>query len=282
MVGFLANFRDFKIRFRVDEPDIGEIPPIPPFEWKYTPYGTPKEDIPQDAPTPRGKRIILTHYFDANLMHDILSGKSVTGVIHFWNKTPMDWYSKKQSTAETATYGSEFLTGRTCFEQTIDHRKYIRYLGAPLHDISFAWGDNESMINSSTNPDARLHKRHNILSFHFVRNIIAAQYINLQHLKSEFNISDLVSKHWHYQTVYDTLLKPTFYYEGDTGHLIDSENDTLLDNHCDDIDTIVTIPVTDTQDVIKVNVGELKRNKVQIRKAPFCQSKLELHTVRTP
>ena len=113
------------------------------------------------------------------------------------------------------------------------------------------------MINSSTNPDARLHKRHNILSFHFVWNIIAAQYINLQHLKSEFNISDLVSKHWHYQSVYDTLLKPTFYYEGDTGHLIDSENDTLLDNHCDDIDTIVTTPVTDTQDVITVNVGEL-------------------------
>ena len=66
--------------------DISEIPPIPPFEWKYTPYGTPKEDIPKDAPIPRGKRIILTHYFDANLMHDILSGKSVTGVIHFWNK----------------------------------------------------------------------------------------------------------------------------------------------------------------------------------------------------
>ena len=95
MVRFLANYKDFKILFCVDEPDICKIPPIPPFEWKYTPYGTPKEDIPKDAPTPRGKRIVLTHYFDANLMHDILSGKSVTGVIHFWNKTPMDWYSKK-------------------------------------------------------------------------------------------------------------------------------------------------------------------------------------------
>ena len=178
MVGFLVKYRDFKIRFRVDEPDLSKISPIPPFEWKYTPYRNPKEDILKDSPVPQGKKIILTHYFDANLTHDILSGKSVTGVIHFWNKTPMDWYSKKQSTAKTATYGSEFLANRTCFEQAIDHHNYVQYLGAPLHDISLAWDDNESMINSSTNPDARLHKQHNILSFHLFR-ILLQHNINL-------------------------------------------------------------------------------------------------------
>ena len=138
----------------------------------------------------------------------------------------MDRYAKKQSTSKTATYGSEFLACRTCFEQAIDHRNYIRYLGAPLHEISFAWGDNESMVNSATIPEARLHKRHNILSFHFVRNIIAAQYINLQHLNSQFNISDILSKHWSYQSVYENILKPVFYFEGDTGHLF--EDDTLF------------------------------------------------------
>ena len=125
MVGFLANYRDFKIRFHVDKPDNSRILAIPPFEWKYTPYGNPKEDIPKDAPTPCRKRIILTHYFDANLMHNILSGKSVTGIINFWNKTPMDWYSKKQLAAKTSTYGSEFLAGHTCFEQVIDHCNYV-------------------------------------------------------------------------------------------------------------------------------------------------------------
>ena len=116
IVGFLAAFRDYKIRFCTDEPDFSNVPPIPDHDWKYTPYGNPTEDLPTDAPPPRGKRVIISHYFDANLMHDILSGKAVTGVVHFWNKTPIDWYSKKQSISETATYGSEFLSGRTCFE----------------------------------------------------------------------------------------------------------------------------------------------------------------------
>ena len=138
----------------------------------------------------------MTHYFDANLMHIILSGKAVTGVVHFYKKTPVNWYCKKQSTKETATYGSEFLTCRTCFQQIIDHRRpYLRYLGIPVYKMDYAWGDNDAMINS-TIPDAKLHRRHNILSFHSVRSLIASGYINLQHLKSECNATNILTKHW--------------------------------------------------------------------------------------
>ena len=96
MVGFLASFCDYKICFCTNEPDLRDVPPIPDHNWKYTPYGNPKEDLPTDAPPPHGKHVILSHYFDTNLIHDVLSGKAVTGVVHFWNKTPMDWYSKNK------------------------------------------------------------------------------------------------------------------------------------------------------------------------------------------
>lgn len=81
------------------------------------------------------------------------------------------------------------------------------------------------MINSTTNPDTRFHKHHNILSFNFVQNVISAKYINLQHIKCQFNLADTVSKHWSYQSVYEGLLKPTFYFEGDTSQLFE---DNLL------------------------------------------------------
>ena len=227
--GFLCKFRHFKLRFRVDEPDYSGIPPMPPYDWSHSVYGNPTEDIPKDAPTPLGKRIVLTHYFDANLMHDVLSGKAVTGVVHFYNKTPVDWYSKKQSTTETATYGSEFLACRTCFEQIIDHRQYLRYLGVPVGDEDYAWGDNDAMINSATIPDAKLHKRHNILSFHFVRSLIASGFINLQHIKSESNIADILTKHWGYQSTYE-LIRPIFHFGGNTAALY--FDDTLeVDRH---------------------------------------------------
>ena len=78
--------------------------------WNNTAYKNPKEDIPKDSPIPLGKRIVLMHYFDANLMRDVLSGNAVTGIVHFYNNTPTNWYSKKQSTTETASYGAEFVS----------------------------------------------------------------------------------------------------------------------------------------------------------------------------
>jgi hypothetical protein len=40
----------------------------------------------------------------------------------------MDWYSKKQATVETATFGSEFIAERTTIDQMVDLRTTLRYL----------------------------------------------------------------------------------------------------------------------------------------------------------
>ena len=91
-------------------------------------------------------------YQDANLYHDIITGRSVTATLHFLNKFLIDWYSKKQATVETATYGSEYISARTCVNQIMDLRTTLRYLGVPIRDVSYMFGDNESVVNSSTQP----------------------------------------------------------------------------------------------------------------------------------
>ena len=164
-------------------------------------------------------------------MHDVLSGKAVTGVLHFYNKTPIDWYCKKQATSETSTYGSEFVASRSCIEQIIDHRNYLQYLGVEVYEISYMWGDNESQIMSATIPHAKLHKRHQILSFHYVRGIISQGWINLQHLRSDKNASDPLTKHWGYQSVWKTILQPLFHHVGDTRNLTE-DDENFVDNYC--------------------------------------------------
>jgi hypothetical protein len=120
--------------------------------------------VPKDAPEPLGKPVTTTHYQDANLYHDIITGRSITAILHFLNKFPINWYSKKQATVKTATYGSKYISARTCVNQTVDLRTTLRYLGVPIRDVSYMFGDNESVINSSTQPHSKLHKRHNALS----------------------------------------------------------------------------------------------------------------------
>ena len=221
---YIKRFRHYVLRFRTEEPDLSDLDGSSQSNWSKDVYEEFQEEIPEDAPEPLGNRVTTIHWFDANLMHDILSGKAVTGCIHYANKTPIMWYSKKQATSETATYGSEFCAGRTCIEQLVDLRNTFRYLGVPLHDISYVFGDNKSMINSATFPYARLHKRHNILSFHYVRSMIARGFIALTHVNSKDNLADVVTKHWGYNSVKD-LLKPVFSHAGNTKDLIAEDSD---------------------------------------------------------
>ena len=120
-------------------------------------------------PQPHCKAVATTTTMDANLKHCLATGKSLTGCLHFVNKTPVDWYSKKQATVETATYGSEFVTAKTATEQIMDIGQTLRYLGAPIGSKCFLLGDNRSVVTSATLPHSTLMKHHNILVFHRVR-----------------------------------------------------------------------------------------------------------------
>ena len=141
----------------------------------YSVYGYVQEILPDDMPDPLGEAVTTTTTMDANLNHCLATGKSLTGCLHFVNKTPVDWYSKKQATVETATYGSEFVAAKTGTEQVMDIRQTLRYLGAPIGAKSFLFGDNRSVVTSATLPHSTLTKRHNILAFHRVREAIAAK-----------------------------------------------------------------------------------------------------------
>ena len=72
----------------------------------------------------------------------MLSGKALTAVLHFLNQTLIDWFSKKQSTVETAIFGSENVAARTAIEQMKDLKYTLLYLGVPVVDCSILIGDN--------------------------------------------------------------------------------------------------------------------------------------------
>ena len=107
------------------------------YDWSYTVYGNVQEIIPYNCPKPLGKSVTTTTTLDANLLHCLATGASLTACLHFCNHTPTDWYSKKQVTVETATYGSEFVAAKTATEQIMDMRYTLRYLGVPITSKSY-------------------------------------------------------------------------------------------------------------------------------------------------
>ena len=88
---------------------------------------------------------------------------------------------------------------------------------------SYMFGDNES-IRSSTILHAKLHKHHQTLSFHRIREAIATGIVGFYHIPGVTNPADLLSKHWGYPQVWD-VLKPLLFWQGDIANLVKSEPD---------------------------------------------------------
>ena len=192
--------------YRTEEADYTYLP-IMKHDWSYTVYGYIQEIIPNDCPKPLGKSFTTTTTLDANLLHCMATGESLTVCLHFYNQTPMDWYSKKQATVETATYGSEFVAVKTATEQIMDIRYTLRYLGVPIRSESYMFGDNGSEVKCATLPHSTFSKRQNILAFHRVREAIGAKIIEFHWIKSEHNPSDMLSKHFEQNKIFPMIQK---------------------------------------------------------------------------
>ena len=87
----------------------------------------------------------------------------------------------------------------------MDIRQTLRYLGAPITTKSFLFGDNRSVVTSATLPHSTLTKRHSILAFHRVREVIAAKLMAFYWIQSAYNLG--ISLHWDHHTVYLMILK---------------------------------------------------------------------------
>jgi hypothetical protein len=126
---------------------------------------------------------------DANLIQDLTTGPSVSGILHLVNSTPADWYCKLQNSVETARHGSEFVASRLATEQIMDLRYTLCSLHAPLDDgKAYMFRDNESVITSSTMiPHSSLKKFHNALSHHRVREAIASKVLWFFHISGKVN-----------------------------------------------------------------------------------------------
>jgi hypothetical protein len=216
--GYLKRYRNGATRVRTEIPDFTQLQDIE-YDWEKTVYGNIKEEIPTNVPVALGNEVIHHVHFDANLHHCMITRRAITGVMHYLNSTLADWYCKKQATVKTATYGAEFVGARITANQTLDLRLTLHYLGVPITKKSFVFGDNNAVIISSTLTQSSLKKRHNALSYHRVRECIAAKIFSLFKIPSKLNTADVVSKHCGYQAAYP-ILKPLLFWRGDITDIV--------------------------------------------------------------
>ena len=157
-------------------------------------YVEAKEEIPPNAPKPRGKAVQINCFVDSDHAGDRITRRSHSGILLYLNSAPISWFSKKQATVESSTYGSEFVALRIASEQIISLRYKLRMFGVPIDGYANVFCDNESVFKNASFAESRLKKKHNSICFHRVRECVASMILMPFKVNTNFNLSDILTK----------------------------------------------------------------------------------------
>ena len=132
---------------------------------------------------------------DADNGGDQVTRRSRTGILIYVNKAPIMWYSKRQNTVETSTYGSELVAMR----QAVDMIKALKYklwmfgIGIMENETKI-FGDNNTVIINTSVPESTLKKKHHSLNYNYVREAVAAGVTLIFKVDTGSNLADLFTK----------------------------------------------------------------------------------------
>ena len=157
-----------------------------------TVYGTPLEEVDQKAHVPKGKIVHTTLFVDANLMHDMVTGRSFTWIPEFKKQTPVT----RQATERNLRYK-------------------LKLFEVPLDGPKWMFGDNTPVVTSSTIPHSALGKCWHAWSYHCVQEVVAGGWLKVEHIPGNENPADPLTKAWPW-AVSRKYIEPLLLWKGDT------------------------------------------------------------------
>jgi hypothetical protein len=113
---------------------------------------------------------------------------------HAVQKAPIIWYSKRQNTVESATFGSEFIALKTAIDQVDALRYKLRMFGIPLNGPTSIFCDNEAVVKNAVYAESTLKRKHTSIAYHRCREAQAAKYVQIGFERGENNPADILTK----------------------------------------------------------------------------------------
>ena len=189
---YLKRYETSTMVFDDTEPDFDERR-FKTCDWSEY-YPDAKEMLPPNMPKPRGTAVIMSCCVDADHAGGRSRRRAHTGIIIFLNRAPILWFSKRQNTVESSTFGSEFVAMRIAIEMIEGLRYKLRMMGVDIQGPCNLFCDNNAVVLNSTVPESMLKKKHAAINYHRAREAIAAGVIRVAKEDTATNIADLLTK----------------------------------------------------------------------------------------
>ena len=175
----------------IQELDIIEMPP--PAHLKEYYKDSVIEDLP-NMPTPKGTPTKISIFVDSTNASMKDNAQSVTGILIFVGDMLLKKTSTRQKHVESSTYSSEFCSLRKATEDGIATKLLLQSLGVPIDGEIRIYCDSKSVLDSATNTDGVLKRRHVVIAYHLVREAYAIGVTKLYHIAGKHNPADHLTK----------------------------------------------------------------------------------------
>ena len=152
------------------------------------------DSVPGNMPEARGLSVSISMFIDASHGGNVKDCRIQTGVLIFINKSPIHWYSKKQPSVETRTFGAEFCAMKVGVEMVEALRYKLRMFGVPLDGAENVFYDNKAVYKNNVIPESTLRKNHHSIVYHKFWEAAADKKIRVANQGKLKNLADLFTK----------------------------------------------------------------------------------------
>ena len=191
----LQKGKEARIIFDPSEPYVDEklFNPAPPGFWDDF-YPDAEEAIPMSIRKPRGKRMKMGSYVDAEHAGNLMTRRSHSGLLLYLQNTLVLWYSKRQNTVESSIFGSEFIALQMAVKMIEALCYKLRSFGVPIEGPTDIFCDNKSFVTNSTVSTSILNSKHNAICYHRVREAQTTGTVQVGWISGKYNKADLATK----------------------------------------------------------------------------------------
>ena len=140
------------------------------------------------------KNTNIEAYSDADFGGDVKTRRSTSGFLITIGGTPISWCSKLQHCVATSTCEAEFYSLSECAKQCIWYQNLLNELNLNIKTIKI-YVDNKATIQISKNNLINPKSKHIDIRYHFIRELVLQNKIELVYIKSQNNLADGLTKY---------------------------------------------------------------------------------------